>query len=429
LRNDSNLKADNWTDNLTAVEIAVNNYQQSSTQQSPYYSNYGMHIKLPNQFSTLETSMPSVEEFTKRMKEVMNTAKENMMSAQIKQKEQADKSRRETQSWKVGDRVFVSTENFRGFNKLQEKFIGPFKIIKKINEVSYKVELPVKYQVHNVFHSSLLRLSRENVSELFPNRTVINIQPPIVKSVNNDEEDEWEIEQIIDRRKKRNRLEYLVRWKGWSTEYDEWKTVDQLKNARGLTKEYDKKHLNSVEDNVVENSVVENSVVEDSAVVAPDRVIKSMQCQGRIRKGLGRRCKARTRRSKFCQAHLNYNKNLRITNSKIPNAGLGLFCGDQWIKKNQQIIEYTGQVWNKPIQGKYVLEVNKRKFINANHSTDVASFSNDCRSLNRQAGLCQTNSKIAMRKGVPSLVSTKSIKPKTEIYTNYGRDYWKFYKS
>jgi len=35
-RNDSNLKANNWVENLTAVEMAINNYQQSSTQQSPY---------------------------------------------------------------------------------------------------------------------------------------------------------------------------------------------------------------------------------------------------------------------------------------------------------------------------------------------------------------------------------------------------------
>ncbi len=152
-----------------------------------------------------------------------------------------------------------------------------------------------------------------------------------------------------------------------------------------------------------------------------------MQCEGHIKKGLGRRCKARTRRSRFCQAHLNSYQNLRITNSKIPEAGLGLFSGDRKINKNQPIVEYTGTVWNEPIRGNYVLEVNKKKFINANHSTDVAGFSNDCRDVDRRSGLCQVNSKFAMRKGKPSLVSTRSINPKSEIYTNYGRDYWQHY--
>ena len=364
--------------------------------------------------------MPSVEKFVKRMSEVMRAASENLKLAQEKQKEQADKHRRETPNWSTGDRVFVSTENFKGYNKLKEKYIGPFKIIKKLNEVTYRIELPARYRVHNVFHSSLLKPSNESDSRAFPNRSIINTQPPIVKSID-DNEDESEIEEMMDRRKRRNRIEYLARWKGWSSEYDEWKTVNQLNNARRLMREYDTKHLSSIEKlNQVGNS-------NENVMIAPGRVVESMQCQGRIRKGRGRRCRARTRRSRFCQAHLNRDQNLRITNSKIPNAGLGLFCGDQPIKKNQPIVEYTGEVWNEPICGDYVLEVNKKKFINGNRSIDVAGFSNDCRSVDRKAKLCQINSKITMRKGVPSLVSTKPIKAKSEIYTSYGRNYWRYH--
>ena len=235
--------------------------------------------------------MPSVEELTKRMNEVMNTANENVKSAQRKQKEQADKSRRETPNWKVGDFVFVSTQNFRCFNKLKEKFIGPFRIIENINDVSYKVELPIKYQVYNVFHSSLLKSSYESNPELFLNRTTINVQPSVVKSVNNDEEDEWEVEKLIDRRRKRNRLEYLVRWKGWSSEYDAWKTVGQLNNSRRLMKDYDQANLDQVEE---VNRV--QSYSKDVSI-APGRIVESLQCEGRIRKGRGRRYKARTKRS------------------------------------------------------------------------------------------------------------------------------------
>jgi hypothetical protein len=43
-----------------------------------------------------------------------------------------------------------------------------------------------------------------------------------------------------------------------------------------------------------------------------------------------------------------------------------------------RVIRYagnTGTEWNEPIRGNYVLEVNKKRFINANHCTDVASSS------------------------------------------------------
>jgi len=65
------------------------------------------------------TSMPSVEEFVKRMTEVVRSANENLKLSQEKQKEQVDKHRRGSPRWKVGDRVLVSTENFKGYNKLK----------------------------------------------------------------------------------------------------------------------------------------------------------------------------------------------------------------------------------------------------------------------------------------------------------------------
>ena len=98
--NDSNFKTNNWSENLAVTEIAINIFEQSSTKSSPYYLNYGMQIKLPNQVNLPETSMPSVKEFVKRMSEMMRSANENLKLAQEKQKKQ---DRRESPSWDVGD--------------------------------------------------------------------------------------------------------------------------------------------------------------------------------------------------------------------------------------------------------------------------------------------------------------------------------------
>jgi hypothetical protein len=39
--------------------------------------------------------------------------------------------------------------------KLAPKFVGPFFVVSKINNVSFRVELPERYRkLHNVFHSS-----------------------------------------------------------------------------------------------------------------------------------------------------------------------------------------------------------------------------------------------------------------------------------
>ena len=49
----------------------------------------------------------------------------------------------------------------------------------------------------------------------------------------------WEIDGIVEHKKTRNGgNEYLVRYKGYGPEYDEWMTDDVLSTATGVIKEY-----------------------------------------------------------------------------------------------------------------------------------------------------------------------------------------------
>ena len=41
--------------------------------------------------------------------------------------------------------------------KLKPRFYGPYKIIRKVGEVAYELELPVERNIHNVFHVSNLK--------------------------------------------------------------------------------------------------------------------------------------------------------------------------------------------------------------------------------------------------------------------------------
>nr|GEX60584.1 hypothetical protein [Tanacetum cinerariifolium] len=90
-------------------------------------------------------------------------AKEKLKEARSRQKSYADRHRRALE-FKPGDRVFLEVSSCRGVRrfglkgKLSPRFIGPFEILDRVGEVSYRLALPPQLShVHNVFHVSLLR--------------------------------------------------------------------------------------------------------------------------------------------------------------------------------------------------------------------------------------------------------------------------------
>nr|GFC48914.1 putative reverse transcriptase domain-containing protein [Tanacetum cinerariifolium] len=90
-------------------------------------------------------------------------AREKLKEARTRQKSYADKDRKSLE-FHLGDRVFLKVSPARGVRrfgikgKLSPRFIGPFEILDRVGEVSYRLPLPPQLlHVHNIFHVFLLR--------------------------------------------------------------------------------------------------------------------------------------------------------------------------------------------------------------------------------------------------------------------------------
>src|SRR6266850_2434325 len=140
--------------------------------------------------------------------------------------------------WTIGQRVWLDGKNLPlsyGTIKLAPRHYGPFTIDKVISLVAYHLELPAQWNIHPVFHASLLTPYIEMDSH-GPNFS--RPPPDLIKG-----ENEYEVETIRKHRHfgKNKKLQYLLKWKGYPKSDNTWEPVEQL-HAPQLLKEYHSWH-------------------------------------------------------------------------------------------------------------------------------------------------------------------------------------------
>ena len=153
-------------------------------------------------------------------------------------KRYADRSRKETEKWKRGDRVLLSTKDLvfkeRPVKKLTERYIGPYVIEEVVLSNAVKLRLSNSMRIHLVVNVSQIAWYKEQVKRQKKEEG---------KMVEVEEIEEWEVEKILNKKKIRGMEKYLVRWKGFTTEGDTWEWRENLKNAEELIEKFEKKEV------------------------------------------------------------------------------------------------------------------------------------------------------------------------------------------
>jgi len=124
---------------------------------------------------------------------------------QEKIKRQANRERKEAEEWKVGDRVILSTKNLvfkeRLAKKLVDQYIGLYTIDEVISTNAVKLQLPILIRIHLVVNVSRVVQYKNQVG----GQKKIEVKPVEVEGVK-----EWEVEKILNKKKAKGVVKYLV---------------------------------------------------------------------------------------------------------------------------------------------------------------------------------------------------------------------------
>ncbi|KAI2660981.1 Transposon Tf2-8 polyprotein [Labeo rohita] len=206
-----------WSRFLPWAEYAQNSLRQDSTGLTPFQCVLGYQ---PPLFPWTEepSNVPAVDHWFRESERV--------------DKHFADARRRTAPPYQPGDSVWLSTRDLRlrlPCRKLSPRYIGPFKILRQINEVTFQLQLPPRYRIHPTFHVSLLK-------PYFPSATETLVAeagapPPEIL----DQPSIYTVNQILDSRRRGGRLEYLIDWEGYGPEERSWVPRDDVLDPSLLT--------------------------------------------------------------------------------------------------------------------------------------------------------------------------------------------------
>ncbi|KAA3487114.1 Retrotransposable element Tf2 [Gossypium australe] len=219
-----------WEGFLPLAEFAYNNSYQSSIQMAPYEALYGRKCRTPTCWTELGECQLLGPELVFETEDKLKIIRTRLKEASDRQKPYADLKRKDIE-FAVGDRVFLKVSpwkkvlRFGRKGKLSPRFIGPYRVLKRVGPVAYQLELPSELsQIHDVFHVSMLRRYRSDPSH------VVSVEEIEVRpDLSLEEEPVWILERDVKVLRRKTVPLVKVLWQNHSSEEATWEPEDAMR--------------------------------------------------------------------------------------------------------------------------------------------------------------------------------------------------------
>ena len=173
----------------------------------------------------------------------MTVCQENLHNAQELQKQAYDKGVK-PRSYAPSDKVWLNNKYIKTKcnRKLEAKFFRPFQVLHPIEKQAYKLKLPKRWRMHNVFYMSLLEKDTTRKERMDKRVKQLDLEAGNSKK--------YKIEAIWDSavyasKSKSDQLPglyYLVAWKGYPKEENTWELSSAVQHLKKLINSFHKDH-------------------------------------------------------------------------------------------------------------------------------------------------------------------------------------------
>ncbi|XP_070050687.1 uncharacterized protein [Nicotiana tomentosiformis] len=224
-----------WDDHLPLIEFFYYNSYHANIQMTPFEALYRRTCRSPIGWFEIGEAELIGPNLVHQAMEKVKTIKERLETTQSHQNSYSD-IRRKDLEFKEDDWVFLKVSPMKGImwfgkkGKLCPRYVGPYKIIQRISQVDYRLELPLEMSlVHPLFHVSMLKKMIGDSSLIV-----------LVETIEVNEELTYEeiLVAILDRQVRKLRKKEIasvkVLWWNQLAEEATWKTDEEMKKYHNL---------------------------------------------------------------------------------------------------------------------------------------------------------------------------------------------------
>jgi hypothetical protein len=209
---------DDWEELLPTLEFAYNDTVQATTQQTPFFLNYGRNPVGARRADT--SNVPNAEYFVDFLLQLQQAARDAIQDAQLIQARHADSHRIPAPHLNPGDWVLLKRKKNQE-DKLGLSHDGPFKVLEMRGPNAVKLDFPKNSLAHPTVNIARIRKYFGKPPDAIAYRLPTSLGT----------ENVYAVDKVLNKRVKNGKTSYLIHWKNYPAEDDKWEPASNLTQA------------------------------------------------------------------------------------------------------------------------------------------------------------------------------------------------------